>query len=617
MVNLFKQGMNYISAGDILSARKTFDVILLKEPNSSLAYAGKGKCEEIDNNFELSITYYKKSIEIDPVNSTFYFNLANVLVKKSMKLDIDDYYHQALSYYLKSLDLKNNDFMCYTNIGICYICLKDFNSAITNLNKSISINRNFAENYYYISSCYNQLLNFKKSIQFGKTALNLDNNNSVYLNHLGSCYLKDSFNTDNIIKAKTLFKKSIKNNPLNSSSYSHLSYIYYLNGNVDNALLYSEKAIKLDPNNFTAYIHLANALSSLGKINDAINTLLKSIEINPYAFNSYYLLSTLNFSFTNKIITFLESSLDSSHTLSSDKTYISQVLWYHYDKIKNTKLAINFLNISNSLELDNLSIKNQTFSLNKESLFFNNIKEEYNSKFKLNLNSNHMNFNPIFILGLPRSGTSLVEQVISSHSLVFGAGERGSLQNIAEDNFYPNNFINFDNKKINDLRNKYLTDISFHSKNDAKYITDKLPHNFLYIGFIKQLFPDAKIIHVKRNKMDVCFSIYSKLFLANLPWSYNWNDLLSYYSLYNDLMKFWHITFPDQILDCDYDILVNNPKSSICDILDYCDLSHESSCFNPHLNNRAVFTASSLQVRNKIYSNSGKWLSYKDFFNDR
>ena len=166
MVNLFMKGMNYISTGDILSARKTFDILLDKEPNSSLAYAGKGKCEEIDNNLELSVTYYKKSIELDSTNSTFYFNLANSLVKKSMNLNVDDYYYEALEYYLKCLDLKNNNFMCYTNIGVCYICLKDYQQAITNLKKSVTINSDYAANYYYISTCYNNLLNFKKSIKF-------------------------------------------------------------------------------------------------------------------------------------------------------------------------------------------------------------------------------------------------------------------------------------------------------------------------------------------------------------------------------------------------------------------------------------------------------------------
>ena len=211
-----------------------------------------------------------------------------------------------------------------------------------------------------------------------------------------------------------------------------MSYIYFLNGSVENALIYSEKAIELDSNNFSAYIHLANVLSSLGKIDDAINALIKSIEINPNAFNSYYLLSTLNFAFTDKMITFLEYSLNSSLNESSDKVYISQTLWYHYDKIKNTVSAIKFLNTSNSLEYDNLLKKNHAFSLIKETKLFNKIKTEYKSKLKLKLTPYKSKFNPIFILGLPRSGTSLVEQIISSHSSVFGAGERGTLQYIAE-----------------------------------------------------------------------------------------------------------------------------------------------------------------------------------------
>ena len=112
------------------------------------------------------------------------------------------------------------------------------------------------------------------------------------------------------------------------------------------------------------------------------------------------------------------------------------------------------------------------------------------------------------------------------------------------------------------------------------------------------------------------FSFYSKLFLSNLNWSYNWKDILNYYSLYDELMQFWHKRFPGQIFYCDYDALVNSPKLSIENLLNYSGLTHEANCFNPHLNDRAVFTASSLQVRDKIYNTSGKWSRYKDFFSE-
>jgi len=616
MDSLFKDGMELISSGDSKNSRIIFNKLVLTDPSYSLAYAGLAKCDEIDNELDSSIFNYKQSIELNPLNFSFHLNLGNVLVKKSMHLKVDKYLFEALVSFQKALDINDNDFQIYSSIGVCYIFLKDTDLAIINLEKSISLKPDNAINYYYISSCYTKLYDYEKAIWYGNKAIFFDPNNSDYFNNLGICYLNSHLNSKNITNAFSCFNKSIELNALNSSSFSYLSHIYFLNGNPKDAILYSKKAIEIDSNNFKAYIHLANSLSSLGKTNDAIKALLKCIKLNSSSFDAYYSLSILGFSFTDKMINFLEITFKSLKLSDENKIFISQVLWYHFDKIKNEPTAINYLNICNSIESNKLVSQNACFSNKNTLTFFNKIKNEYNHKNKIKNITDNSNIEPIFILGMPRSGTSLIEQIISSHSSVYGAGERGSLQNIAIDNNFPYSFSNFNIKKLNKIKELYLKDMLTNLPKNISFITDKLPFNFLYIGFIKQLFPNAKIIQLKRNKMDVCFSIYSKLFLSNLNWSYNWKDILSYYSLYDELMQFWHKRFPGQIFCCDYDALVNSPKLSIENLLNYSGLTHEANCFNPHLNDRAVFTASSLQVRDKIYNTSGKWSRYKDFFSE-
>ena len=221
---------------------------------------------------------------------------------------------------------------------------------------------------------------------------------------------------------------------------------------------------------------------------------------------------------------------------------------------------------------------------------------------------------PIFILGMPRSGTSLVEQIVSSHHQVYGGGELKSLTNIItsiieHDSFEENERIT--EKDIFSIRKKYLE--SLDSLNTSEnIITDKWPLNFRNIGFILSAFPDAKIVHLKRDATATCWSIYKHYFSApGNGWAYNLNDLAQFYNLYEDLMEFWHELYPNKIYDISYEDLTTNQEEETRKLLAYCDLEWSEDCLNFHTNKRAVQTASSLQVREKMYQGSSEvWKQY-------
>jgi hypothetical protein len=187
-----------------------------------------------------------------------------------------------------------------------------------------------------------------------------------------------------------------------------------------------------------------------------------------------------------------------------------------------------------------------------------------------------------------------------------------------ENNDYPSLLKNYSKKQYININNEYYDNIISYIGNKSYFVTDKLPHNFLYIGAIKNIFPNAKIIHIKRNKEDNCLSIYSKLFLGDMPWNYNWNNILKYYDLYEDLMGFWNNNFTDFIYNIEYENLVKDPHDYIDKLLNFCDLDFEEQCLEFDIKNkRPVYTASFLQVREKIYTSSiNKWEYYKDFLNE-
>ena len=231
--------------------------------------------------------------------------------------------------------------------------------------------------------------------------------------------------------------------------------------------------------------------------------------------------------------------------------------------------------------------------------------------------------NNIFIVGLPRSGTTLLHQIISSHSNTYGAGELTILDDFFVNKIFNKNFfkniITSNTKKKNYIKN-ISTEIFLKFKNlkNDKIIIDKMPSNFLWIGLIKIFLPNAKIIHISRNIKDNCLSIYKNLFdKDSLGWTYDQNDIIQYVKIYKALMKFWKKKLPNFIYDLSYENLVNNQINESKKMLKFCNLKWENNCKNYFETKSTVKTASIIQVRKPIYktslNQSKEYLQYLDF----
>ena len=232
----------------------------------------------------------------------------------------------------------------------------------------------------------------------------------------------------------------------------------------------------------------------------------------------------------------------------------------------------------------------------------------------------------IFICGMPRSGTTLTEQIVASHNKVIGAGELVFLHNIIHENFFDNLEIkkNYLVEKQNDYKNflneEYFSKLKIFNY-EQEIITDKTPQNFKWIGFIKIFFPNCKIIHIKRNPKETCLSIFKNHFTSSLMnWTYNFNDILNYYHNYDLLMDFWYSKLPGFIHTLEYENLISNKKVEIEKLLDFCDLEWDNNCLNHHTNNKTpIKTASIAQARSPIYNSSlslsdGYGPYFKEFF---
>jgi tetratricopeptide (TPR) repeat protein len=357
---------------------------------------------------------------------------------------------------------------------------------------------------------------------------------------------------------------------------------------------------------------LGTVLEQTGKLEEAEINFRKSIQINPGFANAHRQLSLIK-----KFKEYDEQYFILQKIYLDKKTSKDQLCHVNFSLAKINEDLGNFQEaFKHYIEGNLIRKKILNYNIEEDIRLFHKIKSNYDeiSKQRIQIKKNENNFNPIFILGMPRSGTTLVEQIISSHSEVSGLGELPFISEFGKsvaEGFNPTN-----EDSILKFRNFYIKKIKNLSKGNS-FITDKMPQNFCYIGLIISAFPEAKILHIKRNSAAVCWANFRQWFRSrNLAYSYSIDDIIKYYTLYEDLMMFWKKKFNNLIYDVDYDILTIDPKHITKNLINHLNLKWDEKCLSPENNKRSVSTASNIQIRNKIFKGSSeKWKKYKPFLN--
>jgi tetratricopeptide (TPR) repeat protein len=428
-------------------------------------------------------------------------------------------------------------------------------------------------------------------------------------NNLASTLLE----MDRVQEAESSFRKAISLDVNNAVFYNNLGNALVKILRYSDAEINYKKAITLKYDYPEAHNNLANIYANLGRLSEAVACYEKAITLNPKyaeAFRMYSLVKT----FQSKNDQYLKmQELYRDQNLSEEQRCdICFALGKVYEDLQDYKKASEFLSEGNALRKKLLN-----YDIDEDVKLFNEIQSTYpkiSSKAFQFVNSAH-SVEPIFIVGMPRSGTTLVEQIISAHSKVTGAGELPFVSQFGELISRGLNSCNEDS--LADFRLKYLNNLEKISGNNI-IVTDKMPHNFLYLGLIRAVFPQSKIVHVQRNPAATCWSNYQHFFTSQkLRYCYSLNDIVNYYALYQDLMNFWEKSFGDMIYNLDYEFLTVNQEKETKNLINFLDLEWERACLNPHNNKRIVQTTSNFQVRKKIYQgSSNKWKDFKPFLDN-
>lgn len=384
------------------------------------------------------------------------------------------------------------------------------------------------------------------------------------------------------------------------------------------AQTYYQKAIKLSPNESQLYFNLASIQRYLGHVKDSEKNLDKVIALDPRDSEAYLLRSSLRRqTVEDNHIAEIEKAIAVSSNRPVNNAQLHYSLAKELEDVAAYEKSIKILNIGAKFQRDSIQ-----YDPNTDLNIIRTIIEVYGQELIKSKPSGFEDDSAVFILGLPRTGSTLVERIISSHDDVHSAGE---LNNFAIEMMKQCKVLVQGQAKsrteIVELTSKldfdalgrdYISSVPSKTTNKKKFI-DKLPLNSLNVGLIHLALPNAKIIHVERHPMDTCYSMYKHLFNNGYPFSYSLPELANYYIAHHQLMNHWKIVLPKVIHSVKYEHLVNNLESESKKLIDYCGLAWQEQCLDFHLNKKPAVTASSTQVRSSAYTSSiNKWLNYKD-----
>jgi tetratricopeptide (TPR) repeat protein len=639
-----RKAVQYHESGQLEKAEEVCVKILRINPNHSESSHLLGLIAHHAGKDDLAISSVNKAIQNDPKNPFYYNNLGNIFQDQG-KLD------EAISCYQKALQLKPDLARPYNNMGNAFKDQGKLNEAISCYQKALDLQPDYSDAYYNMGiafedqnnlneaiSCYQQAIHLKpdyfaaynnmgnafkdqgkldEAISCCQKALQLKPDYAAAYNNMGNA-LTDQ---DNLDEAISCYQKALQLKPDYAEACNNMGIAFKDQAKLDEALSCYQKALQLKPDYAAAYNNMGVAFQNQGNFDEGNSCFRKALELKPDNAQALYSLvqpQKLSYYETQELFQLAEQ-LSKQDMSEDDSTLVYFALGKLCDDLGMFEKAFEYYRLANTLahrkvefridlHREYISKIIQTFT---DDLFYR--RQTWGSDSKM----------PIFIVGMPRSGTTLVEQIISSHPDVLGAGELSfffqidsKLKSRQIHSLYPEYVQWVDRETAHDISEGYLGHLRNLAKSSANQsrVTDKMPHNYLLLGLMFLLLPKARFVHCQRHPLDNCLSIYFQKFLKEHPYAYDLSEIGRSYSEYQRLMSHWRQVLPTTIFEVTYEELVSRQEQVSQELLEFCGLEWDSRCLEFHKNARPVFTASYWQVRQPIYASSiGRWKHYSKF----
>lgn len=418
----------------------------------------------------------------------------------------------------------------------------------------------------------------------------------------------------NVLHKRQKFEQALEQATILLDSYpgNHAFQLAFANenvavGNLETALEIYDKVIESHPGFAQPYLSRGHALKTFGRLEDAIESYRSAYRAKPDFGDAFWSLANLKtYCFTDGEIARMLSQLEDSATSTVDRFHLCFALGAAYEAREDFSKSFSYYEQGNQLKKQNVRYDPDSLdsAMNRQSEFCTS------SLFESKAGMGGQYDDPIFIVGLPRAGSTLLEQILASHSQIDGTMELPNIIALAhrlngrrfvvEEPRYPGILADLSSKQLEGFADAFISETRFHRKG-APYFVDKMPNNFMHIGLIQLILPNARIIDARRHPMACCFSGFKQLFADGQEFTYGQEEIARFYKGYVELMVHWDNVLPGKVLRVHYEHLVADLDSQVRKILDFLELPFEESCLNYYQTDRSIRTPSSEQVRQPIY----------------
>jgi tetratricopeptide (TPR) repeat protein len=577
------------------------------EPANAVAHSNFGLVYYNRKQFDQAIACQQRALKLDP-------NLVQALNALGCIYGESGEKKRAIDYFRKVSELQPGYLDARNNLGAALVDMERAEEAVVELEEVIQQNPGYVAAYANLGAALMLLEQLGRAEAVYRKNLELQPGNITGLMGLASTLKKQ----ERLREAKALVEQVTTAVPDMAEAYTLLGEIYLLSEHYTEAENAFHNALELEPGTLGAYLGLGQVQAELGQLDAACVSFEHVIAADPNNIMPHIFLARVrDLSHDDPSLKRMEAEIENIGKLVPQKAMpLHFALGKTYDGLQEYDKA--FAHFVDGCKIKRSQIQSDLDSLDK---VFSEIKIYFSRENIERLRgAGDSSDIPMFILGMPRSGTTLVETIIASHPEVYGAGELEDLLNIAEQPNpdaeplgYPSSLSTITQEDLTSMGARYVE--SVRAKSDSvSHITDKNPFNFLALGLIHLILPNAKIIHVKRNPLDTCLSGFMQLFNGNTQaYSYDLIELGGYYTNYIRLMEHWRIVLPEgAFYELQYEELVADKENQIRRLIDYCGLEWNDACLESHKSSRSVKTASITQVRQPIYASSvERWRHYE------
>jgi tetratricopeptide (TPR) repeat protein len=522
-------------------------------------------------------------------------------------------YKGAIELLSKAVQIDKKNPLYFGNLGEAYRRNRQFDKALAAFEEAISMMPEFLMGHLGIANTLRDQGKFKEAISRFRLALAINPTFAPAYHYLGLTFADQ----ERLKEAIPLLRKAVALRPGYIEAQLSLANTLERDGQSEEALERYRSVLEKIPNHVGIINNIGNILKNMGQIDEAVTHFEKALSLDPDHVSAYYNLSRARVGSSPEELARMEKMATDNRLNQEQQCSMHFSLGKLYDDLGDYDKAFYHFKRGNEMDTRDKPFDPKLHTLATDRMMVTFNKEFFAGRRGFGSESTL----PVFVLGMPRSGTTLVEQTLASHPDVYGAGELNTIGQIigalpqlqGRLAGYPECASLIDAVSACQLGEEYVGYL--RSVGDkAKRVTDKMPGNFINLGFIALLLPNAKIIHCHREPLDTCLSCYFQHFAMVMPFSRDLTFLGSYYRDYKRIMDHWHQVLPQQIFDVRYEDMVADHEGMSRRLIEFVGLEWDDACLSFHKTERTVKTASNWQVRQPVYTSSiARWKNYEKF----